>query len=90
MELDAKLAACTDEEDKRQTAAALAERETRVIGVYRQVIWHRGRVTCRRRNEDIAARLLACLVDEKNRARASRVFIGPPVPDTCTKEPCKR
>ncbi|CAM9702436.1 unnamed protein product [Laminaria digitata] len=37
VELDAKLAACTDEEDKRQTASALAERETRVIGVYRQV-----------------------------------------------------
>lgn len=37
VELDAKLAACTDEEDKRRTASALSERESRVIGVYRQV-----------------------------------------------------
>lgn len=37
MELDAKLAACTDEGDRRNISAALAERETRVIGVYRQV-----------------------------------------------------
>lgn len=37
MELDAKLAACTEEEDKSQLSGAVAERETRVIGVYRQV-----------------------------------------------------
>lgn len=37
MELDAKLAACTDEAEKRRISGALAERETRVIGVYRQV-----------------------------------------------------
>lgn len=39
MELDAKLAACTEgeEEDKRRLSGAMAERETRVIGVYRQV-----------------------------------------------------
>lgn len=36
-ELDAKLAACTDGGDKSQIAGAMAERETRVIGVYRQV-----------------------------------------------------
>ena len=90
MELDAKLAACSDEDDKRQTAAALAERETTVIGVYRQVIWHDRRVKCRRRNEDIAARLLASLVDEKNSVGAGRVFIDPPVPNACARELCKR
>ncbi|CBJ33018.1 Acetyl-CoA carboxylase [Ectocarpus siliculosus] len=38
MELDAKLSACTEEGgDRRNISAALAERETRVIGVYRQV-----------------------------------------------------
>lgn len=36
-ELDAKVAACTEEEDRRQVSGAMAERETRVIGVYRQV-----------------------------------------------------
>lgn len=36
-ELDAKLAACTGEEDTSQLSSAVAERETRVIGVYRQV-----------------------------------------------------
>ncbi|CAM9586179.1 unnamed protein product, partial [Scytosiphon promiscuus] len=36
MELDAKLASA-DGDEKREILAALAERETRVIGVYRQV-----------------------------------------------------
>lgn len=40
-ELDAEMAACVDQREKNRIAAAAAERETRVIGVYRQVTWWR-------------------------------------------------
>lgn len=43
MELDEKLATCTDDAEKRQIASSLVERETRVIGVYRQVNLEMGR-----------------------------------------------
>lgn len=36
-ELDAEMAACVEQREKNRIAAAVAERETRVIGVYRQV-----------------------------------------------------
>ena len=36
-DLDAKLAACNEEDGKGQLSRAMSERETSVIGVYRQV-----------------------------------------------------